>query len=223
MIRKMVLLSAASLSLAGCFNVNTSQAPVATSFAYSEQQKMQAAHHWNVLAAHQASQMLASSKLAGRSFYIEDAHNNSPFNTAFNSLLTSQLVSRNASVSRNSTNALTVSYDVQVLEHSDRGYTRAPQGAWTALAAGIAVATIPYNSWSEPSLALIPAAAIVDVFSGSWVSKTNQEVIITTQVSDNNSILYSSSNIYYINGGDSNHYINTLPTPAKNISITNSW
>jgi len=184
MIRKVTALCVVSLALTGCFNVNTSQAPLATTFPYSEQQKMQAAHHWNVLAAHQAKQMLASDRLSGRTLYISDSGTHSPFSEAFNSLLTSQLVARNASVSLNQSNALNVNYRVQVVEHNDRGYIRAPQGAMTALAAGIAVATIPYNHWSEPSLALIPAAGLVDLFSGSWASESNQEVLITTQVTD---------------------------------------
>lgn len=224
MIRKVTALCAASLALTGCFNVNTSQAPIATTYPYSEQQKMQAAHHWDVLAAHQAEQMLASDRLSGRTLYIADPGANSPFNEAFNSLLTSQLVSRNGNVTLSENNALKVTYKVQVVEHNDRGYTRAPQGAMTALAAGIAVATIPYNNWSEPSLALIPAAGLVDLFSGSWTSKSNQEVVITTQVTDNQRVLYSASNIYYINGGDSDHYKGHTPlAPAKTMSVTDSW
>lgn len=224
MIWKTTALVAASLVLTGCFNVNTSQAPIAKTYAYSEQLKMQAAHHWNVLAAHQAEQILASERLKGQTLYIADADGHSAFNEAFSALLTSQLVSRHGSVSLNSGNSLQVSYQVQVVEHQDRGAIRAPHGAWTALAAGIAVATIPYNNWSEPSLALIPVAALVDVFSGSWVSESNQEVVITTQVSDNQRILYSTSNIYYINGGDSDHYkAIRSPAPAQSMSVTDSW
>lgn len=221
MIRKATALCAAGLALTGCFNVNTAQVPVATTYAYSEQQKMQAAHHWDVLAAHQAEQILANDRVMGRTLHIAGADSAAPFNQAFNSLLTSQLVSRNANVSLAETNALTVTYKVQVVEHTDRGYTRAPQGAWTALAAGIAVATIPYNNWSEPALALIPAAALTDLFSGSWTSKSDHEVLITTQVTDNQRILHSVSNIYYINGGDSNHYRGSVP--AKTMSVTDSW
>ena len=221
MIRKVTALCAASLVLAGCFNANTSQAPIATTYAYSEQQKMQAAHHWDVLAAHQAEQMITNQRLQGRPLYIADSQSKSPFDTAFNSLLTSQLLARNANVSVSESNSLKVNYKVQVVEHNDRGFIRAPQGALTAIAAGIAVATIPYNNWTEPALALIPAAGIVDIFSGSWTSETNQEVVITTQVSDNERVLYSSSNIYYINGMDKGHY-QELP-PARNLSVSDRW
>ena len=148
MIRKVTALCVASLVLTGCFNVNTSQAPIATTYAYSEQQKMQAAHHWDVLAAHQAEQILATERLRGHHIYIVEPNVKSSFHEAFNSLLTSQLVSRNVNVSINQANALKLTYTVQVVEHTDRGYTRAPHGAMTALAAGVAVATIPYNNWS---------------------------------------------------------------------------
>ena len=47
-----------SLMLSGCFYANTSQAPIATTYPYTEQQRMQAAHHWDVLARHEATQIL---------------------------------------------------------------------------------------------------------------------------------------------------------------------
>lgn len=221
MIRTATVAFIGSIALTGCFNVNTSQAPIATTYAYSEQQKMQAAHHWNVLASHEAEQILQNQRISDKPFHIKNDSSTSPFNKAFNSLLTSQLVSRNANVTLSSHNSLLVDYDVQIVEHSDRGAIRPPQGALTALAIGIAVATVPYNNWTEPSLALIPAAGLADVFSGSWTSETDYEVIITTQVIDSNRVLHSTSNIYYINGGDKNHY--KTATPAREINLTNSW
>ena len=55
-------------------------------------------------------------------------------------------------------NTSNIHVDVEVVTHRDRGFIRPPVGAFTALTAGIAVATIPYNQWSEPALALIPGA-----------------------------------------------------------------
>lgn len=221
MIRKATMALIGSVALTGCFNANTSQAPIATTYTYSEQQKMQAAHHWNVLAAHEAAQILNNERLSGRTFHLENNASSSPFNDAFNSLLTSQLVNNNAVVTLSSLNSLSINYKVQIVEHSDRDNIRYPQGALTALAAGIAVATLPYNNWSEPSLALIPAAGIIDIFSGSWTSETDHEVIITTQVTDSNTILHSTSNIYYINGGDKNHY--KTSRPAGTVNLTDQW
>lgn len=208
--------------LGGCFNVNTSQVPQPITYPYTEQQKMQAAYHWQVLAEHEAQQILDNARLDGRALFIAGGMQHTPFAQGFDALLTSQLVSQGAIVRTDPINTAQVDTRVQVVTHKDRGYIRAPRGAWTTLAGGVAVATLPLNNWSEPALALIPAAAAVDLFSGSWTSLSNTEIVVTTQVTDNNRILYSSSNIYYINAGDEDHYSNEaiLSTP---IPLTNRW
>jgi hypothetical protein len=223
MIRKVSLIALGSVLLSGCFNVQTSQAPIATTYPLTTQQKMQAAHHWDVLAMHQAEQIMSNELLLARPLYISEDHATSQFTQAFGSLLTSHLVSRGASVKTTEANSLNVSFTVQAVKHKDRGYVRAPQGALTALTAGIAVATIPYNKLSEPALTLIPLAAAADLFSGNWTSKSDQEVIITTQVTDRDRILYSTSNIYYINGGDHDHYQSRRVTPTRTVNLTNTW
>ncbi|SMR77850.1 hypothetical protein [Marinobacterium sediminicola] len=224
MLRKVCLLSIGSTLLAGCFGTHTSQAPIATTYPISEQQKMQAAHHWDVLAQHQADLLTQNERLKNQPLFIKSPDQTTPFSRAFDTLLTSQLVAKGAYVKTSPTQAALVSYKVQVVEHKDRGYIRAPEGAMTALAAGIAVATIPYNNWAEPALALIPAAAATDLFSGSWTSETDQEVVITTQVTMADQVVYSNSNIYYINPGDNGHY-----SPAsegaklKSMNVSGEW
>lgn len=192
--------------LGGCFEVNTSQAPIATTYPISEQKRMQAAHHWEVLAEHEARDILAERDLWGQPLYLEPAGKKTAFSRGFRDLLTSELVERGAIVRTRPDASAHVSVDVQVIRHEDRGFIRPPQGALTALATGIAVATVPFNHWSEPALGLIPAAALADTFSGSWTSPGPEEVIITTQVSQYDTLHYSSSNLYYINAGDSEHY-----------------
>ena len=221
MLRKLCLLGIGSTLLAGCFGVHTSQAPIATTYPLTEQQKMQAAHHWDVLAQHQAGMLVQ--KLNNRPLYIHGADQATPFNTTFDSLLTSQLVSAGAVVRTSPNMAAKVSYKVQVVEHKDRDSIRAPEGAYTALTTGIAVATLPFNQWSEPALALIPAAVGADLFSGSLTSETKQEVVITTQVTDAGQILYSNSSIYYINPGDNDHYKAKAEKATKPVNVSDKW
>ncbi len=224
MLRKVCLLGIGSTLLAGCFGTHTSQAPIATTYPISEQQKMQAAHHWDVLAQHQADLLTQNKLLKSQPLYINGADQATPFSTAFDTLLTSQLVAKGAYVKTTPAQAAQVSYKVQVVKHNDRGYIRAPEGAMTALAAGVAVATLPYNNWAEPALALIPAAVATDLFSGSWTSETNQEVVITTQVTLADQVIYSNSNIYYINPGDNGHYMPASgENRPKNVSVSDEW
>ncbi|MBP0047800.1 hypothetical protein H9C73_03550 [Marinobacterium sp. AK62] len=221
MLRKLCILGVGSTLLAGCFATNTSQAPIATTYPISEQQKMQAAHHWDVLAQHQAEQLVQ--KFPGKALYIQSSKQPTPFSSAFDNLLTSQLVSAGAVVKTSPELAAKVSYKVQVVEHKDRGFVRAPQGAYTALAAGVAVATIPFNHWSEPALALIPAAGVADLFSGNVTSESGQEVVITTQVQQSGQVLYSNSSIYYINPGDNDHYKAKAAPNTKPVNVSNEW
>ncbi|RTE65051.1 hypothetical protein EH243_14405 [Amphritea opalescens] len=222
MLKKVLVLSVGSTLLAGCFGAGTSQAPIAATYPVTDQQKMQAAHHWSVLADHQADQLIESNRLKAWPLYIENEQETS-FHSSYQSLLTSSLVSKGAHVQTNATGAATITYKVNVIEHKDREPVRAPVGALTALAAGVAVATVPFShNWGEPALMLVPAAIYGDIFSGSWTSESNLEVVITTQAVVGNQVLYSSSNIYYINGGDSDHYT-TEHDSSKPTDVTDKW
>lgn len=229
-----LIIGMASLTLGGCFYANTSQAPIATTYPYSEQQRMQAAHHWNVLARHEATQILRRERVRFRDLHIPDAHQDAThaysggeFGRGFRTLLTSELVSRGANLTTQpQANSAEIHIDVDVIEHRDRGFVRPPVGAFTALAGGIAVAAIPLNQWAEPALGLIPAAVAADVTSGSWTHTGDEEVIITTQILDGEQILYSSSNIYYINSGDRRQYApDRVPSAPSTptVSITDEW
>lgn len=229
-----VSIGLASLMLSGCFYANTSQAPIATTYPYTEQQRMQAAHHWDVLAQHEATSILQRERVRNRDLHISEAstaefhaYSGGEFGRGFRTLLTSELVSRGANLTTVPTaNSANITIDVEVVEHRDRGFIRPPVGALTALTAGIAVATIPFNQWSEPALGLIPAGILADTTSGSWTHTGNEEIIVTTQIIDGERILYSSSNIYYINAGDRRQYApHRVPqapsTPT--VPLTNTW
>lgn len=220
MIRKVVLLSAITLVLPGCFYAHTSQAPIAKTYPITEQHKMQAAHHWQVLADYEAKGILH--QLKGQSVYVREGLGGSAFDKTFHQLLISELVNDGGSVMVSSNASAEVSYDVNLIEHKDRGMIRPPEGALSVLAAGIAVATVPYNRWAEPALALIPMAVAGDLLIGNVVSESTHEIAITTRVSQQGKLLHSSTNIYYINPGDKDHYMMPeKPQPtARTIRVT---
>ena len=217
MIRKIAILGAMALVLPGCFYAHTSQAPIATTYPISEQQKMQAAHHWRVLAANEANGIFQ--KLNGQSVYVNAGTEEAIFNETFKQLLTSELVSKGAAVMVSPKATVEVSYDVNLIEHKDRGMIRPPEGALTALAAGIAVASIPINHWKEPALGLIPMAAAGDFLIGNLSPETSHEVAITTQVTKDDMLQHSSTNIYYINAGDKEHYVGSAES-MRTIRVT---
>ncbi|MFC0267958.1 hypothetical protein [Kushneria aurantia] len=216
-----VLCLALLLSLSGCFQLHTAQAPMATSWPLTEQRRMQAAHHWDVLARHEARAIMARQRLRGSPLYIAEPVPSTPFSRAFHRLLESQLVNNGALVSTQPEGSVFVDYDVQVVEHQDRGFIRRPEGTFTALAAGVTLAFQPINHWAEPALALIPGAALFDAFSGNITEVGDTEVIITTRASEYDTLLFSSSNIYYVNDGDSSQYAVREPNVGNDNSVEN--
>ncbi|MGB0468620.1 MAG: hypothetical protein ACPGF7_13960 [Pontibacterium sp.] len=189
---------------------------------------MQAVHHWDVLAKHQAEQIIASKKLPFGRVYIKDAPQGAPaFIAAYKNLLTSQLIAADVAVSSTPASAAEVTYEVQLVEHKDRDSIRRPEGFWTAVAAGVYVTALPFvNSWDGAGLGVLPIGAAIgaDIMSGSFVDETNFEVIITTQIASESTVLYSSSNLYYVNGGDSNHYARSPEPQVKtNINVVDKW
>lgn len=225
---RLVAVTASVALLAGCFQVNTTQAPIATTYPYSEQQRMQAAEHWRVLADHEAGEILDDRIASGRDLYVSpDAHapadeaDGGSFGRGFRDLLTSELVSGGADVVTSpGAQSATIEVEVEVVNHRDRGYIRPPRGTFTALTSGVAVATHPYNHWAEPALGIIPAAVGADLFSGSWTQEGNEEIIVTTRIVDDGRILYSSSNLYYTNRGDRDHYAPHRASQSPTIPVT---
>ena len=183
-----------------------------------QQQRMQAAHHWEVLAQNEARGIMANQRLRSRPLYVFSPQPATPFERGYHSLLESQLVQQGALVSTQPEGSVIIDPEVQVITHSDRGSIRRPPGTFTFLAAGVAWAFQPLKHWSEPALALIPGAALLDAFSGNITEVGNTEVIITTRAREFDTLLYSSSNIYYINAGDSNHYEN-----RNGLRVSSQW
>jgi hypothetical protein len=223
----LAIVSTTCLVLSGCFYTNAAQVPMAKAYPYSEQQRMQAAHHWQVLAEYEATGILQQPHLRATPLYLPEHtdHTSGEFARGYRSLLTSELVSGGAIVQNQPGRAATVDFDVEVINHTDRGFIRPYPGTMTlaALATGISVLVAPS---SNAALALIPPVVGADVTSGSWASVGDEEVIITTEITDNERVLYSSSNIYYINQGDRRHYAPhrvPKPPPIPRVPLDNEW
>lgn len=206
MVKNILMLGTCAGLLSGCYHANTSQTPTPTTYAISEQQKMQAAHHWDVLAAYEARMIAKTLQQHNIPLHVSGGDADTPFYNGYKNLLTSQLVKSGATVRSTTFGSAQVSFDVNVVEHTDRDSRRKPAGSWTLLTAGVIVAAHAVENWSTPAKLLIPAAIGADIYSGNWIKDTEFEVIITTTVIDKSQIIHSSSNIYYINGGDAQHY-----------------
>lgn len=215
--------------LAGCSSSNTAQAPVATTYPYAEQRRMQAAHHWEVLARYEVEQMMGHERLRVLPLYLGEppySSESGSFHRGFRDLMTSELVKRGARVSTVPEHAAQIRIRLEAVRHRDRSFIRPPKGAFTTLALGVMVASHAYTHWAEPSLLLLPGALLADAFSGNWTYTGDDEVIITTQVVESQRIVYSSSSLYYINAGDRWQYgVPNVPSRSllPMMPVTERW
>ncbi len=206
--------------LAGCVRI-----PQPKSFPYSDQQKMQAAHHWNVLAndvANRINNELIRQHYLSTPVYVRyssrpdsrTSSETSPFDEAFNDLLTTQLVNFGVcTLVAQEEAALVVDYKVQVVYHQSSRYQWPQPGVITALTAGILVLRD-----APTELLALAAAAAADTLNATTVINGHYEIVITTSIADNNKYVMRTSDIYYINDADSWQYRQL--NPAAEIELT---
>ncbi len=199
-----VVLNITLLLLCSC----TARIPEPATYPYSQQQKSQAAGHWNVLArdvANRINEQLVLSGNADKSLYVEyncgsDAvpckeNETSPFNEAFRDLLITNLYAlRIPTMVQPDEEALNIDFKVQTIRHASRRVQTVQPGVITAISAGIAV------------LRNAPANLL----------------LMATGTANKGEYFFRSSDIYYINDPDFWHYMETFPDggPISFSSIT---
>jgi hypothetical protein len=205
------LLGAGVIALAGCAP-GTSQTPVPITYPRTEQHKMQAAHHWDVLAAFEAEQILGGIRDRTKPIYIEaPAVEDSDFKRAYHYMLGEHLVRMGGLlVTKPLVGAVRVEYIVQVLNHKDRGYVAPAPGTYTALGGSAFLVGQAVQHWAHPEWVAMPLLFGADLFSGGWAKVEPTEVIITTRVQEGSLVLMSDTDVFYYNPGDTNHYVDNL-------------
>lgn len=211
------------LGTSGC-----SRIPQPVTYDFSEQQKMQAAHHWDVLANDVANQI--NKALLGHDYVSTPVFVNatcgtenkpcqpgetSQFNEGFRDLLITQLVRFGVPTSAvEEPKAIVVNYKVQVVYHRDNRHAARPPGILTALTTAVSVLR------SAPGeVQAIAAAGFLDLVNSATDDAGQYEIIITTSMITGNKYLFRTSDIYYINDLDFWHYQNT--TQTREIQISN--
>ena len=110
----MALLSSLIISCAAPY----SETPISTNFKTTEQNKLQAGHHWQVI-ANDMAKSISKKVSTSKSVYINVNEEKSQFNRAFRTLLISSLVNQGVKVMKYSDLAsVNIDIDVQVVEFS---------------------------------------------------------------------------------------------------------
>jgi len=190
---------------------------------------MQAAGHWNVLAADLAdrinNELILTDNISKTVFVKETCGNEmisckpnetSSFNEAFRDLLITNLFDFGVPTKIEPNEAaIEIDYKVQVVRHlTDRIRSLQP-GILTGLSAAI---TVLRNAPIE--LTLLAAGVAADVANTSLVANGHYEVIITTSMITEGRYLFRASDIYYINDEDFYHYQENMPE-TKTIKFSN--
>ncbi len=210
--------------VSGCTRI-----PQPAGYAFSEQQKMQAVHHWDVLAndvANQINSELVSRGLLDTPVYVRHRCGQPgacgamggtfSFDEGFNDLLITQLVNFGVPTkAKKDAKGLIVDYKVQVVYHQANRYQWPKPGVLTALTTGIMVfRNAPFE------IAAIAGAAAADSLLSTSVVNGHYEVIITTSIVHDNLYLMRKSDIYYINDADVRQYQQVAPADELELTST---
>jgi hypothetical protein len=131
-----LLLCSAVVTLSGC---STCQAPSAISFCPSEQRKIVAAGHWDVLAEYQARRIIESVNDKAKPVYIETpVSGRGAFLTAYPKMLREHLVrGGQVVVTQPTSGGAIASYGSQVIHHSDCSHIPTGSGGLTHFKNGV--------------------------------------------------------------------------------------
>jgi hypothetical protein len=202
------------LGLGACM----SQVPVPTTYPVTFQKKMQAAHHWDVLATDVANRLhdtlIGTGEQQGRpvSLYVQQPRYNSEFGSAFHNLLITHLLERGFFMSESPMEGLPVSYDIQVVTHNDRGFIRPPPGFFTALTSSVLVLRSVGDN--NPATATMLGAVGLDVATGFLTDQPSSEIIVTTSVMNGDRYVARLRDIYYVSDNNVSQYVAAKPAPV---------
>jgi hypothetical protein len=204
------------------FLIGCAQVPRPSTYPYSLQQQMQAAHHWQVHASEVAERVAKELKdrsvASGDGVYVQNDH--SPFGQAFPNLLITELWNNwGIPAFLDPPNNPFCNRDIPV--SVDR---RRPCLEWAVQrVVHQANRTRPHASLAEAIIA-IPPSIFVDLWPGMAAgSLPHSEIIITTQFKDENRrTLLHNSDLYYINDQDWRHYPLGPSLPLKSYPVVNS-
>jgi hypothetical protein len=211
-------LALACLGVAGC-TARYADVPAPTRFPNEEQQKLQAARHWQLIADHFAGQLANNlgASLGGRALYVPQPEGEQAFVQGFRELLITSLVNKGVPVAAEASGALAADVRYNIYRFSrDRQAETYYYGEATALAAGLwafggAVKGI-VNSSNATGVAagavLLTTAATLEGFG--WLSEEGfgngryasgpvprSEILLTISVADGGRIVSRYSSIYY--------------------------
>lgn len=202
-----------------------SEAPLATNFASSQQSKLQAAAHWQWIAADTATTLmrnlgtgkgcLAAVPDCGP-IYVRESAEPTPFARAFRTAFITTLVNRGVVVVTRPAGARQVEINVQALRFS----ANRPKGVFESATAVYAGGWALYGLWQGVSPGASGALAAISDDAYRWLNSEfargptpQSEIIVTVSLSDSAQYLGRVTNVYYVADTDESLYAQA-PAPV---------
>ncbi len=176
----------AVLILCACAKV-----PGQGSYPFSIQNKMQSAHHWDVLAKEVTEQQilpLFASRTLPPTLYIQES-DRSDFGRAFHTYMTSELMNDRIGLTRDPDSPLKLKWSIQMVDHCGTRFNPGPPGVLGVI--GYSAALVFAGPDAVP-LGPVPST----------------ELLITLQIENNGMVLSRSTKTLYISDADRTNYIN---------------
>ena len=200
---------AGALMMAGCA-APYSEAPLATNFPTTSQEKLQAAAHWDAISTDMAKEVTTAlpSPLTGN-LYVSTSQE-SPFTQAMKEQLTTAIVRSGYPVATRPEGALKVELSAQVVKFSEARKQNKWIGWPTALVTGAwAVRTLSTEVTAKTTAAATVTAGAIGYDVYSWFKAQSAsgptpqtEVIVNVSVSDDSRYLARSTHVYYVADSD---------------------
>jgi len=213
--------------LSGCAS-RYADVPTPTRFEAAQQKKLQAAHHWQVIAGHVADQLAADpgmgDKLAGRALHVPQPVGEQAFVEGFRELLITALVERGMPVATRPDGALNVDVRYAAYRFSpERVVNQYRYGQLTSLAVGlwglgaIGASDVSRSVGVNAGAVLVGLGAWLDGFT--WLeneasgrakeasgSVPQSEIVLTTSIADAGRIIARKSHVYFVADSDADLY-----------------
>lgn len=225
---KKLLATAVALALTGLSGCASRYAdvPAPTRFANENQQKMQAARHWQLIAEHFAGQIAdgVGDKLNGRALYVPQPGGEQAFVEGFREMLVTALVNRGLPVAVTANGALIAEVRYQAFRfRPERVASTYYYGEATALTAGLWAVGSVIAADISPAIGVsagIKALTAVGAIEGfSWLknealggaqyasgSVPRSEIVLTVSIADQNRIVSRQTTVYYSADEDADLY-----------------
>ena len=178
-----------AILLALVFLTSCAQVPKEAPYLLSYQYKMQASHHWNLLAKKVADDVESKFGYDNEKgpIFMSDA-DCTPFGKAMRTFLATELKHRGLYLTTDKNSPYTLVGDVQLVFHmADRRNT--------------------YGGLPFFLLLDVPQTILLGETDFNWRTKPHSEVIVTYELLKNERSLLRDSEIFYVNYADCNHYV----------------